>query len=145
MFRARSALRCSMVWFVDIGRQSSLDGPERPRVDRPRLKSNNFNADMDTPNANNASQKELTMKKFNTLLLTLLLTGCSMTPENQKIWAEVLNSAADGVNKSNKELRRSMQENNRQNNIYMQPIAPMPVNCFTTYNSLMRAYETRCQ
>ncbi len=45
------------------------------------------------------------------------------------------------------ELQRANQlrEQNLQNSRYMQPIAPMPMNCFTTYNSLMRAYETRCQ
>jgi hypothetical protein len=78
------------------------------------------------------------------LLLTLLLTGCSMTPENQKIWAEVLQSGADGIHKANEELRRSMQENNRQNNIYMQRIAPREMTCYTTYSAFLRSYETRC-
>ena len=102
--------------------------------------------DKEPPTANHATQKEqLKMKKFTTLFLIVLLTGCSMTPENQRIWGEVIGSDGAGVNQANQELRRGMQENNRQNNMYMQPIAPMPMNCFTTYNSLMREYETRCQ
>jgi hypothetical protein len=45
------------------------------------------------------------------------------------------------------ELQRANQlrQQSLQNNMYMQPIAPMPMNCFTTYNALMREYETRCQ
>jgi hypothetical protein len=45
------------------------------------------------------------------------------------------------------ELQRANQlkEQNLQNSRYMQPISPMPMSCSTTYNSLMRAYETRCQ
>lgn len=45
------------------------------------------------------------------------------------------------------ELQRANQlrQQNLDNNRLMQPIAPMPMNCSTTYNSFMRAYETRCQ
>jgi hypothetical protein len=86
------------------------------------------------------------MKRYSVLLASFFLAGCAMTPENQRIWAEVLQSAAQGVNQANQDLRRGMEENNRQNPYQQIPsIAPRQVNCTTTYNSLMRAYETQCQ
>lgn len=45
------------------------------------------------------------------------------------------------------ELQRANQlrEQDLRNSRFMQPIVPMPMNCYTTYNALMRTYETRCQ
>jgi len=73
------------------------------------------------------------------------LTGCSLTPEQAQALAAGMQSAGQGLSQEAAQMRQQMYQQNQQNSIYMQPIAPLPMNCFTTYNTLMRAYETRCQ
>ena len=82
--------------------------------------------------------------KIVVLALATFLTGCSLTPEQAQALAAGMQSAGQGLSQEATQMRQQMYQQNQQNNINMQPIAPMPLNCFTTYNSLMRAYETRC-
>jgi hypothetical protein len=83
--------------------------------------------------------------KLLSLVFALLLTGCSLTPEQAQAIAAGMHSAGQGLSQEAAQMRQQMYQQNQQNSTYMQPIAPMPTNCFTTYNALMRAYETRCQ
>jgi hypothetical protein len=82
--------------------------------------------------------------KFIVLTLAAFLAGCSLTPEQAQALAAGMHSAGQGLSQEAAQMRQQMYQQNQQNNMNMRPIAPMPVNCFTTYNSLMRAYETRC-
>jgi hypothetical protein len=85
------------------------------------------------------------MKKYLALMLLVFLTGCGMTPEQRMALAEAMNSAGQGMYQGAQQLNQRIHEQNLQNSRTLQPIAPVPVTCFTTYNSLMREYETRCQ
>lgn len=83
--------------------------------------------------------------KIVVLALATFLAGCSLTPEQAQALAAGMHSAGQGLSQEAAQMRQQMHQQNQQNSIYMQPIAPLPMNCFTTYNTLMRAYETRCQ
>jgi len=83
--------------------------------------------------------------KFIVFALVTFLAGCSLTPEQARALAAGMQSAGQGLSQEAVQMRQQMYQQNQQNSIYMQPIAPLPVNCFTTYNTLMRVYETRCQ
>jgi hypothetical protein len=61
--------------------------------------------------------------------------------QQQRQFIEVQNQQLFELQRAN-QLRQQLIE--QQNNKIWQ-IAPMPLNCLTTYNSLMREYETRCQ
>lgn len=60
--------------------------------------------------------------------------------QQQQKMIEIQNQQLFELQRANR-LKQQQLENNR----FTQPIAPMPMNCFTTYNSLTREYETRCQ
>jgi hypothetical protein len=82
--------------------------------------------------------------KYIALTLVAFLAGCSLTPEQAQALAAGMHSAGQGLSQEAAQMRQQMYQQNQRNSINMQPIAPMPMNCTTTYNSLMRAYETRC-
>jgi len=79
--------------------------------------------------------------KFLVLTLVTFLAGCSLTHEEKQALAASMHSAGQAMHQ---ETQRMIYQSQNQQNI-IQPIAPIPMNCFTTYNSMMRAYETRCQ
>jgi hypothetical protein len=60
--------------------------------------------------------------------------------QQQRQLIEIQNQQLFELQRANK-----LREQNLQNSRDMQLIAPMPINCSTTYNSLMREYETRCR
>ena len=82
--------------------------------------------------------------KFIALALVTFFTGCSLTPEQAQAIAAGMHSAGQGLNQEAAQMRQRMHEQNLQNSRNMQPIAPMPINCFTTYNATTRVSETRC-
>lgn len=87
--------------------------------------------------------------KIIVLTLATFLAGCSLTPEQSQALGEALaagmHSGGQAMHQGAQRLNQQMHEQNLQNSRNMQPIAPLPMNCSTTYNSFMRAYETRCQ
>jgi hypothetical protein len=82
--------------------------------------------------------------KFLVLTLVTFLAGCSLTHEEKQALAASMHSAGQAMHQETQRMNQRLHEQNLQNTRNMQPIAPMPMNCFTTYNALMRAYETRC-
>ena len=82
--------------------------------------------------------------RFIALALVTLFAGCSLTPEQAQAIAAGMHSAGQGLNQEAAQMRQRMHEQNLQNNRYLQPIAPLPINCFTTYNATTRVSETRC-
>lgn len=76
-------------------------------------------------------------------LSVVLLSGCGMTPEQRNALAAAMNSAGQGLSQEAQIMRQRQHEQSLQP-INMYPLG-RPLNCLTEYNSLMRAYETRCQ
>ena len=83
--------------------------------------------------------------KFIALALITLIAGCSLTPEQAQAIAAGMQSAGQGLNQEAALMRQRMHEQNLQNSRNFQPIAPMPMNCITVYNTFTRAYESKCQ
>jgi hypothetical protein len=83
--------------------------------------------------------------KFIVFTLATFLAGCSLTPEQAQALASGMHSAGQGLSQEAAQMRQQMYQQNQNSYQQMPRIAPMPTTCSTTYNSMMRAYETRCQ
>jgi hypothetical protein len=88
------------------------------------------------------------MKKYflMMMMLTGLLAGCSMTPEQARAIGDAMSAGGQRLDQRAREMRQQAHEQNLVNSLsWQQPIIRQPLNCTTTYSTLMRAYETQCQ
>jgi hypothetical protein len=83
------------------------------------------------------------MKWLSLGLFVVFLSGCAMTDQEKLALAAAMRSAGEGMAQEAQNMRQRQHEQSlRPINIYP---TGRPLNCLTEYNSLMRAYETRCQ
>jgi predicted small secreted protein len=117
---------CSMerggVCAAGMGQQSSSTWPSKPRLVGLRL---------DRPRSISYKQeKELHMKKvIFVAMFAAFLSGCANTPENRALWqaiGEGMNSAGQKIGQDAAEMRQSLQENSRQQQL------SRPINCVST-------------
>ena len=79
-----------------------------------------------------------------TLALILALSGCSLTPEQQRAIASGMQSSGQALNQQAAEMRQRQHELNLQMTQQNQYQIPRQTNCITTYSAMLKEYQTSC-